>query len=386
LQLHQYRKSLAFEKGELPMLKTTASKIIIRLAVLCLLTLSVASLSFAQPEQTDLTIDTATRTQVIDGILKRLNDSYVFPEVAKKMEQSIRERVDKKEYDQITSAKQFATTLTNDLQAVSKDKHLRVRYSHESIPERGPRREPTAEEREQRRRELTWMNHGFAKVERLPGNIGYLEFYNFMDEELGADTVAAAMNFVNGTDALIIDMRSNGGGNPAMVALVCSYLFGAEPVHLNDLYWREGNRTEEFWTRKELGGKRYLNKDVYVLTSKRTFSGAEEFTYNLKNLKRATIIGETTGGGAHPGGGFRISDHFGMFVPTGRAISPITKTNWEGTGVTPDISVPADQALLVARVMALKKALPTLRPDLKARGEEEIQKLEKELAALKAKS
>ena len=368
------------------MFETTASKIIIRLAVLCFLTVSLASIGCAQPEQPDLTIDAAKRTQVIDSILKRLNDSYVFPEVAKKMEQSIRERIDKKEYDQITSAKQFATTLTNDLQAVSKDKHLRVRYSHEAIPERGPRREPTAEEREQRRRDLTWSNHGFAKVERFPGNIGYLEFYNFMDEELGADTVAAAMNFVNGTEALIIDMRSNGGGNPAMVALVCSYLFGAEPVHLNDLYWREGNRTEEFWTRKELAGKRYLNKDVYVLTSKRTFSGAEEFTYNLKNLKRATIIGETTGGGAHPGGGFRISEHFGMFVPTGRAISPITKTNWEGTGVAPDISVPADQALLVARVMALKKVLPTLRTDLKARGEEEIQKLEKELAALKAKS
>ena len=366
---------------------TTASRVILRLAVLCLVALSFATVAFAQPEQPDLTIDTATRTKVIDGILKRLNDSYVFPEVAKKMETSIRERVDKKEYDQITSAKEFAKKLTEDLQAVSKDKHLRVRYSHRAIPERGPRREPTAEERDERKRELTWTNHGFGKVERLRGNIGYLEFFNFMDEELGADTVAAAMNFVNGTDALIIDMRNNGGGNPAMVALVCSYLFGPEPVHLNDLYWREGNRTDEFWTRKEVSGKRYLDKDVYVLTSRRTFSGAEEFSYNLKNLKRATIIGETTGGGAHPGGGFRITENFGMFVPTGRAISPITKTNWEGTGVTPDVNVPADQALVVARLMALKKSLTTLKnPDWKASVEDEIQKLEKELAALKAKS
>ncbi len=145
------------------MLKTTASKVIFRLAVLCLLALSGATVGFAQPEQPDLTIDAATRTQVIDAILKRLNDSYVFPEVAKKMEQSIRERVDKKEYDQITSAKEFAKKLTDDLQAVSKDKHLRVRYSHQAIPERGPRREPTAEEREQRQRDLTWMNHGFGK-------------------------------------------------------------------------------------------------------------------------------------------------------------------------------------------------------------------------------
>ena len=369
------------------MFKTNVCGAIVRAAVLCVITLFVANVVVAQPEQPDLTIDAATRTQVIDTILKRLNDSYVFPDVAKKMEQSIRERVDKKEYDQITSSKQFAATLTKDLQAISNDKHLRVRYSHSPIPERGPQREPTAEEREQHRRDMTWMNHGFAKVERLRGNIGYLEFLNFMDEELGADTVAAAMNFISGTDALIIDMRGNGGGNPAMVALICSYFFGPEPVHLNDLYWREGNRTDEFWTRKEVSGKRYVNKDVYVLTSKRTFSGAEEFTYNLKNLKRATIIGETTGGGAHPGGGFRLSEHFGMFVPTGRAISPITKTNWEGTGVTPDVVVPADQALLVARLMAMKKSVNSItNPDRKAAVQEEIDKLEKELSALKTKS
>jgi len=353
---------------------------------LCALMFAVTT-AFAQPEQPDLTIDAATRSQVIDGVLKRLNDSYVFPEVAKKMEQSIRERVSNKEYDQITSSKDLATKLTTDLQAVSNDQHLRVRYSHKPIPERGPQREPTAEEREQNKRELTWRNHGFAKVERLSGNIGYLEFWNFLDPDLGADTVAAAMNFINGTEALIIDLRQNGGGDPAMVALICSYFFGPEPVHLNDLYWREGNRTNEFWTRKEVAGKRYLNKDVYVLTSKRTFSGAEEFTYNLKNLKRATIVGETTGGGAHPGGGFRITEHFGMFVPTGRAISPITKTNWEGTGVTPDVAVPADQALLVARIMALKKVQTTLtNPELKPRVQDEIQKLEKELSALKSKS
>src|SRR5690348_9041415 len=148
------------------MLKTTASKVVFRLAVLGALALSGAAVAFAQQEQPDLTIDAATRTQVIDGILKRLNDSYVFPDIAKKMEQSIRERVVKKEYDQITSSREFATKLTDDLQAVSHDKHLRVRYSHDAIPERGERREPTADEREQRKRDLTWMNHGFAKVER----------------------------------------------------------------------------------------------------------------------------------------------------------------------------------------------------------------------------
>jgi C-terminal processing protease CtpA/Prc len=365
----------------IPIVKTLAAFVLLALGAM-----QVASAQQPGGQQPDSTIDAATRTQIIDSISKRLNEAYVFPEIAKKMEASLRERVDKKEYDQITSAKTFAETLTRDLQAVSKDKHLRVRYSHEPLPVRQPRREPSAEERDEQRRELNWMNHGFNKVERLRGNIGYIEFRGFFDPELASETLAAAMNFVSSTDALIFDLRANGGGSPEMVALVCSYLFGPDPVHLNDLYWREGNRTDEFWTRKEVAGKRYLNKDVYVLTSKRTFSGAEEFTYNLKNLKRATIIGETTGGGAHPGGGFRINEHFNMFVPTGRAISPITKTNWEGTGVKPDIEVPADQALVVARLTAMKKSVNTLtNPGFKAGVQEVIDELEKELADLKAK-
>src|SRR5262249_4534468 len=137
-----------------------------------------------------------------------------------------------------------------------------------------------------------------------------------------------------------------------------SYLFGGEPVHLNDLYFRPDDSTHQWWTLPHVPGKRFGDKkEVYVLTSKRTFSAAEEFTYNLKNLKRATIIGETTGGRAPPGGGGRLAAHFEMFVPTGRAINPISKTNWEGTGVDPDVKVPADQALKVAQVAALGKVI-----------------------------
>jgi retinol-binding protein 3 len=343
----------------------------------------------APPEPPDMTVDAAARKEVIENLIKRLNETYVFADAAAKMEQAVRARLAKGEYDQITSAKKFAEKLTADVQEVSRDKHLRVRYSAQPIPERqGGPREPTAEEREQFRRDMARINYGFQKIERLPGNLGYVQFRNFLDPEGGAGTVAAVFNFLANTDAIIFDLRGNGGGDPAMVALICSYLFGPEPVHLNSLHWREGKgeRVEEFWTHKEVAGKRYTGKDVYVLTSNRTFSGAEEFTYNLKNLKRATIIGETTGGGANPGGGNRLSKHFGVFIPTGRAVSPITKTNWEGTGVEPDVKVAADQALTTARIMALKKALEkTTNDELKGDLQYEIDRLQKEAGQAQAK-
>lgn len=310
------------------------------------------------PDQADLTIDAATRSAVIDAALKKLNDNYVFPETARKMEQAVRGRIANKEYDQITSARMLATTLQGHLQEVSHDKHLRVIYSAEPLPPERNNREPGPEETARQLEFLRTSNFGFEKVERLPGNIGYLDLRGFQPAEFGAETVVAAMNFLANTDALIIDLRRNGGGDPAMVALISSYLFGPEPVHLNDLYFRPNDSTRQWWTLPYVPGKRYGDKkEVFVLTSNRTFSAAEEFTYNLQNLKRATIIGETTGGGAHPGGPRRINEHFAIWVPSGRAINPISKTNWEGTGVKPDVDVPADQALRVAHIAAMNKVL-----------------------------
>lgn len=335
-------------------------------------------------KQPDMTIDSATKTQVIDAVLKELNDRYVFPEVAKQMETNVRQRIGSKEYDSITSAEAFAKKLTEDLQSVSRDKHLRVRYSAQAIPVRKRSNEPNAEERAEFENYMKRINFAFEKVERLPGNIGYIKLNNFFAPELGAETVAAAMNFVTNTDALIFDLRENGGGDPEMVALICSYLFGDKPVHLNSLYWREGDKTQDFFTKPTVLGKKYLDKDVYVLTSNRSFSGAEEFTNNLKVLKRATIIGETTGGGANPGGVFRIHEHFGVFVPTGRAINPITKTNWEGTGVEPDVKVSKELALKTAYLTALNKSLEKTKDEDFKRGlKDVIEKTQKELDDMK---
>lgn len=355
-----------------------------RWSLLAFITVFILSSINIFAQQKDLTIDAKTRTEVIDVMLKNLNDKYVFPEVAKKMEIDIRARLKNKEYDSLTSAKEFAEKLTNDLQSVSRDKHMRVRFSERPIPVRERRSEPTAEEKAEYAQMMKVNNHGFEQVEWLPGNIGYIKFRNFLDPELGAETVAAAMNFVSNTDALIFDMRQNGGGDPAMVALICSYLFGEKSVHLNDLYWREGDKTQEFWTNPNVSGKKYGDKDVYVLTSNRTFSGAEEFSNNLKTLKRGTIVGETTGGGANPGGMFRLSENFGIFIPTGRAINPVTKTNWEGTGVEPDVKVPKELALKTAYLLALNKSLERAKnDDIKNALKQIIEKTQKELDEMK---
>jgi C-terminal processing protease CtpA/Prc len=319
--------------------------------------------SRAQPpfvDDKDFTIAAAERDQLLDRIAKELQDAYVFPELADKMVADLKAK--RSEYEKITSGPALAAKLTTNLQAISKDKHVRVRASATPFP-KPPKDGPSAAERDRAKEFGRRMNGAIVKMERLPGNIGYLDIRNFMQPEAVAEPMAAAMDFLARTDAMILDLRKNGGGSPKGVALVCSYFFAEEPVHLNSLYWRKGDRTEEFWTLKTVAGKRYVGKDLYVLTSSRTFSGAEECAYNLQTQKRATIVGETTGGGAHPGGMVPLGERFIAFIPTGRAINPITKTNWEGTGVKADVACTADQALDVAHQAAIKKLLDAAKDD-----------------------
>ncbi len=197
-------------------------------------------------------------------------------------------------------------------------------------------------------------------MERLPGNVGYLDIREFYNSSWGGDTAVAAMIFLANTNVLIVDLCKCRGGDPDMVTLISSYLFGEERVHLNSLYWREEDVTQQYWTLPYIPGKRFGDKPVYVLTSQDTFSGGEEFAYNLKTRHRAILVGETTAGGAHPGSTYRLHAHFEVFIPVGRAINPITGTNWEGGGVTPDISVPQEQAFKVAYNMALKSIIASL--------------------------
>jgi hypothetical protein len=299
------------------------------------------------------TIDAATRAQVIEGAIAKLDEFYVFPETSKKMGEAVRARLKRGEYDSVTDGEAFAKMLTDNFQEVSHDKHLRVNFIPAKMPD-GPEGAPSADQVAQFHEQMEHMNCGFDKVEILSGNVGYVKFDMFADPNICGPTATAAMNFLANVDAIIFDLRENGGGDPKMVAFVSSYLFSSR-THLNDLWTRKTNHTEEYWTSADVPGKRLDGKPAFVLTSKGTFSGAEEFTYNLKNLKRATIVGETTGGGAHPVAGHRIDDHFMIGVPFARAINPITKTNWEGTGVEPDVKVPAADALATAQKLAAEK-------------------------------
>lgn len=304
-------------------------------------------------KEEDITLDSAERKRVIDGAIAQLKEFYIYPQTAKEMAHALETYESDGGYDKITDGNAFAMKLTDDLQDVSHDKHLHVNYAPYKMP---PEHEggPSPEEEAQFRKQLEHDNCGWEKVEVMPGNIGYVKFNMFAPPEWCGPTVVAAMGFLAHTDAIIFDLRDNGGGDPKMVDMVVSYLFD-KPTHINDLYYRHGDNTTQYWTMPYVPGTRLAKQLVFVLTSNRTFSGGEEFCYDLKTQKRATLVGETTGGGAHPVSGHRIDDHFTIGVPEGRPINPVTKADWEGTGVEPDVKVKAADALETATKLAQEK-------------------------------
>ena len=341
----------------------------------------------ADNRASDLTIDAPTRTVVLEAIAQKL-DEYAFPEVAKKLQDDLRDRL-AQGYQDVKSGVQLAETLTNQLQAVSQDRHLKVYFSPAVLPHLEPQTEISPEELAHQKRISELRNFDINRVERLRGNIGYLELFSFEPPEFAGDTLAAAMRFLANTSALVIDLRYNRGGSASMVALLTSYLLPAYPaVHLTDLYWPKEDRRQQSWTVPHLPAPRYLKKPVYVITGLETFSAAEEFAYNLQQLNRAVIVGETTAGGANPGSGFRLHDHFWMFIPTGQAISMATDENWEGTGVVPDFKVPAELSLKTAQLLAFRKLMRdenegvadgNLEPSLRRELEDSLQLVEADL-------
>ena len=299
-----------------------------------------------------LRIDAATRARLIDAVISQMNENYVFPETAKRVEAALHTRQKAGAYNE-SDADLFAELLTKDLQQLTNDKHLRVNFFPMVLPKEQAQRTPDADT-PQMQAWLKRANCGFEKADILPSNIGYLKFNAFFNPISCGATASAAMGFLENVDALIFDLRDNGGGDPRMVAFLTSYLFN-DSTHLDDIYNRKEDSTTQYWTLPYVPGNRLPSTPLFVLTSKRTFSGAEEFSYNLKALKRATIVGEVTGGGAHPTMGHRLDDHFQIDVPFARGINPVTKTNWEGSGVEPDVKVDASQALEMATKLATER-------------------------------
>jgi hypothetical protein len=303
-------------------------------------------------------LDAAARKSVIDTISAKLTDFYIYPDIARKMIAALNQHQQHGDYDRYTDGTEFAAALHDDLLAVSNDHHIFVDYDPLNAPPGAKPADdtphpPSPEDIARFRARLEHENCSFSKVEILPRNIGYVKFNEFAPPDLCGATVVAAMGFLAHTDAVIVDLRDNHGGDPAMVEFIASWFF-ADSTHINDLYNRHDNETHQYWTQAYVPGPR-ITAPLYVLTSSHTFSGAEEFTYDMQTQKRATIVGETTGGGAHPVDGMPAGDHFTIGVPLARPINPITKKDWEGTGVTPEVKVPAAEALTTAQKLAEDK-------------------------------
>ena len=348
------------------------------------------------PDDGSLAAEQMSGREIVTTAMSLLRANYVFPEVAEQAATAVEARLAAGEYDNLDEIT-LTELLTSHLQEVTGDKHLRLLLGGGPGPgpggpgpgpgpggpgpgpggpgpgpggpgpgPGGPGPRPDGPDMEPRGHEATRLamrqmgrldNFGIHRVERLDGNVGYLDVRRVPVPANAGPAIAAAMELVAGTYALIIDLRHNGGGAPEGVVFWCSYLLKEKPTHLNDIFHADTGETRQFWALPYVPGTRYVDRPVYVLTSRRTFSGGEDFCYTLQALGRAELIGETTGGGAHPTRGFPISQAVHIGIPFARSINPVTGTNWQGTGVVPDVTVPEAEAYGVAYAKALRHVL-----------------------------
>lgn len=303
-------------------------------------------------------LSTARKADVINKLGAILAAQYVFPDKGLEMKSLLEKKQGEGAYDGLNDVQAFAQALTQDIRSVTNDRHLKVSYNPGQVKAIRAAAGVSVEEREKQRKERLererLSNYGYRKIEILEGGVGYLDLLGFSGTRESGETAVAAMNFLAHCPAVIIDLRQNGGGSPFTIQLLSGYFLG-ESAHLNSFEWRGREEVVQFWSLPYVPGRMMDDTDLYILTSSRTFSAAEEFTYNLKNLERATLVGETTGGGAHPGGSRVIDDGFLVWVPQGRAVNPVTKTNWEGRGIEPHVAVSSEQALDKAHALALEK-------------------------------
>ncbi|HET7840169.1 MAG TPA: S41 family peptidase [Terriglobia bacterium] len=315
--------------------------------VLALIALATQAQQAAAPQQAQP--DAVERQRVIAEIIAKLKEHYVDHAGARKIGEALRAHQKAGDYEAVTGGPAFARLLTGQIREVSHDLHLEVVYSHHVLPDFSalPPPSPSASYR----RALEESNCTFETVKILPHNIGYLKLNSFPEPSVCEITERKAMASLNDADAIIFDLRDNHGGFPAMVMLLAAYLFD----HPEYMYNPRENTTAQLWTKSPVPGNKLADKPAYVLTSSRTFSGAEHFSYNLKMLKRATLVGEMTGGATDVGDFYRLDDHFGMGIRDTNAINPFPEPDWAVNGIKPNVVVKAEDALETAEKLAAEK-------------------------------
>jgi len=308
----------------------------------------------------EVSISKRAKSETILEVEKTIIEGYIFPDVAERIFDCLETGLKGGVYEEIDNAWKFALEIDKVLQEISNDKHLHFFYDPQqakdiiAMQNLGEDERKSIQERNLRRERQT--NFGFHKIKILEGNIGYLDLRRFCHTDNAGETAVAAMNFLANSDAVIIDLRKNGGGEPEMGQLLSSYFLKGR-TQLNYIQRRPEGKIDQYWTVPHVPGKRLLDKDLYLLTSNQTFSAAEDFAYGLKCLGRAKIIGETTKGGAHPIDFLAFYDKFVLMLPTGRTLNPISGKNWEAVGITPDVITSSADAFDTAYIMALENLI-----------------------------
>ncbi|WP_166964140.1 S41 family peptidase [Yeosuana marina] len=324
-----------------------------------IITLVLVFISITNLKAQNKEITKDEKVEITEMISKNLLKTYIDLDVAQEMTALLKSNIKSNKYETITNPDNFAEIVTQDLQNVSHDLHLKLKYEPKKIAQ-SQRIMP--EEMKIKRESIMSMkmaevNYGFTVVKVLNGNIGYLNLRMFADTIYAKDVATAAMNFLHNTNAIIIDLRENGGGVPSMIQLLSSYFTEAKPVLLSNFYEREKDLKTQLFTFETIDGKRMTNKPLYILTSENTFSAAEAFTYTLKHLNKAVVVGEVTRGGANRTRTINLNDDFSLSLPYIKAIHPVTNTNWEGKGVQPTIKTTKKEAFVKAYIDAINKTV-----------------------------
>ena len=317
---------------------------------------TVTSNAFGQTQIRTLTAPQVD--QVVDH-LQAAVQNYVFPDIAKKLEQQIKDHHE--QYRTIADPTKLAEQLTADMRAVGHDQHLAVTFGEEL----GVQKTPTPEEVQHAHAFDRANGYGFRTARRLPGNVGYIDIAYFSPDSEAGSAIASAMQIVSGTDSLIIDLRRNGGGSGGTINTLTSYFFD-DVTQLSGVVEKVDGKIQErqHWSMPFVQGPRYLNKPVFILTSRHTHSAAEVLAYDLKNSRVAILVGDRTTGEATSATG-EISLGFGLstFIANGQMISPVIHGNYIGAGVQPDVQTLSAETLITSYTLALKAARPSLDSD-----------------------